>query len=212
VKTFAPEIDVNDGEVILRGIVDNLQAKKAAGEDARNVVGVWRVRNHLKVRPSTDEEDVRLADKVKEALSRDPYVEAYDIVVGADNGEVTLMGVVDSRSLKERSVWIAARTSGVLDVDDRLKVSGEVPGIMRARNDWALKQDIEKELAWNARIDEDDITVSVEDGMVTLSGKVDTWSERMAAQASAGEAGAEKIRNRLEVEHGPEVYRPDSGH
>ncbi|MDX1630654.1 MAG: BON domain-containing protein, partial [Thermoanaerobaculia bacterium] len=45
------EITVDRGIATLRGSVDNLRAKSAAEQTARNTIGVWSVRNRLKVRP-----------------------------------------------------------------------------------------------------------------------------------------------------------------
>ena len=52
VSAFSPDVTVEDGVVTLGGSVGNLKAKTAAAQDAKNVVGVARVENHLKVRPT----------------------------------------------------------------------------------------------------------------------------------------------------------------
>ena len=51
VLSFRPEVSVSDGVVTLSGTVRDLAAKRAAEADARNVAGVWRVKNRIKVRP-----------------------------------------------------------------------------------------------------------------------------------------------------------------
>ena len=51
VSAFSPDVTVEDGVVILGGNVGNLKAKTSAEQDAKNIVGVWRVDNFLKVRP-----------------------------------------------------------------------------------------------------------------------------------------------------------------
>ena len=43
------EIDVSDGEVTLRGAVDNRQAKRMAEDAAESISGVRDVRNELRV-------------------------------------------------------------------------------------------------------------------------------------------------------------------
>ena len=50
VYSFNPEIDVSDGFVTLSGTVNNFRAREAAGQDARNTVGVNGVANHIEVR------------------------------------------------------------------------------------------------------------------------------------------------------------------
>ena len=50
VSAFSPDVTVEDGGVILGGNVGNLKAKTSAAQDAKNIMGVWRVDNLLKVR------------------------------------------------------------------------------------------------------------------------------------------------------------------
>lgn len=68
VVAFNPVVDVDDGVVSLTGIVDNPKAKKAAEQDAKNTVGVWRVKNYLKVRPRISRSDAQLEKDVKLAF------------------------------------------------------------------------------------------------------------------------------------------------
>ena len=61
---------------------------------------------------------------------------------------------------------------------------------------------------------EGDIEVSVEDGVVTLKGTVDTWLYWQWVMDNAIEAGARSVRNRLEIryrptsKHKPRIYAP----
>ena len=49
VSPFNLDISVNIGVVTLSGRVNNLNAKRAAEQDVKNTIGVWGVKNHLKV-------------------------------------------------------------------------------------------------------------------------------------------------------------------
>ncbi|MGZ3705634.1 MAG: BON domain-containing protein, partial [Bdellovibrionota bacterium] len=51
--------------------------------------------------------------------------------------------------------------------------------------DKQIQKDVIKELAWNPAITETHVGVSVEDGIVTLSGKVPSYAEKAAAETSA---------------------------
>jgi hypothetical protein len=51
VDSFNPNVDVDNRIVTLSGVVDNLKAKRAAEQDAKNTWGVWRVKNLLTTRP-----------------------------------------------------------------------------------------------------------------------------------------------------------------
>jgi osmotically-inducible protein OsmY len=63
-KTFVPEVKVNEGAVVLTDTLDSAKARLAAASDARDTLGVWNVRNELVVQPSGTPSD---ADIVQDA-------------------------------------------------------------------------------------------------------------------------------------------------
>lgn len=70
------------GMIVLRGAVDSVRAKRAATDNARNTVGVQDVLNRLRVRPEGEQRaDADIAESVRQALTRDPYVERFEIAV-----------------------------------------------------------------------------------------------------------------------------------
>ncbi|HEU4697683.1 MAG TPA: BON domain-containing protein [Gemmatimonadales bacterium] len=66
--------------------------------------------------------DARIEEDVNEMLTRDPDVDASDIEVKVQNGEVTLTGHVDSRDAKRRAEDLAEQCSGVREVHNQLRV------------------------------------------------------------------------------------------
>lgn len=66
--------------------------------------------------------DDRIKEDVSDRLSDDWYLDASDIEVNVDSGEVTLSGTVDSRSDKRRAEDLAESVSGVTNVENRLRV------------------------------------------------------------------------------------------
>lgn len=66
--------------------------------------------------------DQRLYEDVCDALTRDPHVDASDIDVTVEDGEVTLKGAVTDRFQKRQAEHCAERVSGVRDVHNRLRV------------------------------------------------------------------------------------------
>lgn len=58
VHSFEPSIDVRDGAVALSGLAPTKEAAIAASEDARNVIGVSRVRNAVEAGPESTRPDV----------------------------------------------------------------------------------------------------------------------------------------------------------
>ncbi len=209
------------GVVTLRGRVDTVQAKRAAGTDARNTVGVVDVLNRLSVRPSTDIDDEEIASRIEAALLRDPYVERFDLIVRVINGRVHLDGTVDSHFEKARADEVASNVNGVVYVVNNLAVprEREAPRFdpyvdspylydfdwvdrgagSTAESDAEIKEAIESELWWSPFVDSDAITVFVEDGVVTLRGTVESWTEYATARENAYEGGATRVVNDLRI-------------
>jgi osmotically-inducible protein OsmY len=209
------------GVATLRGTVDNLKAKRAAASDARNTVGVLKVENRIQVRPEDPRTDDDVADDIRAALKRDPFVERHETVVGFDEGSCYLYGTVDSWFEKLRAGELATRVAGVRKVDNQLIVRSAIPyaqdpyiddwniydrpwyvytSTKTFKSDHSIREDVKDELWWSPFVDSDQIQVSVEDGVVELSGEVDSWSEWRSARENAYEGGAVIVRNELEVE------------
>jgi osmotically-inducible protein OsmY len=80
--------------------------------------------------------------------------------------------------------------------------------LTRAKSDWEIRQDIENQLFWSPFVDEDQVQVSVEGGVATLTGEVDTWGERQAAVENALQGGAASVDNNIQVTNPPSARRP----
>jgi osmotically-inducible protein OsmY len=66
--------------------------------------------------------------------------------------------------------------------------------------DLELKKSVEAELSWEPSVNAAEIGVAVKDGVVTLTGRVDSYWEKMAAErAAARVAGVRAIANELEI-------------
>lgn len=66
--------------------------------------------------------DQRILEDVCERLSRDDHVDASDVTVRVENGEVTLEGTVETRHMKRRAEDIAEEVAGVTDVHNQVRV------------------------------------------------------------------------------------------
>jgi hypothetical protein len=67
--------------------------------------------------------DDRILEEVNERLTDDHDVDASDVEVRVENGEVTLSGTVNSRHEKRMAEDIAESCQGVVDVHNRLRVA-----------------------------------------------------------------------------------------
>ena len=114
--------DVNAGIVTLYGSVANLAAKRAAGADASNVVGVLHVDNRLKVEPLAKQSDAEIAADLERALARDPFLRDDDVAVTVRDGTVRLDGTVDTQFDRAQAHELAYRAAGVVRVRNDLRV------------------------------------------------------------------------------------------
>lgn len=208
--------------VTLQGTVDNLRAKRAAEQLARNTVGVARVVNEIAVVPGERVSDEEAAEAIRSQLLSNVYTDAFEIQVDVEDGVATLTGTVDDFFEKAEAGDIASRARGVVDVNNLLQVAQAELGFYYdpylyeyhpyvdlwdaytpARttvSDAEIEDEIEDELFWSPFVDSEQVRVRVSEGVATLTGTVDTWREREAASENAYEGGALYVTNLLHVE------------
>jgi len=77
-------------------------------------------------------------------------------------------------------------------------------------DDLSLKEDVEDELQWEPSLNAAEIGVAVKDGIVTLTGRVSSLTQKYAAaRAAARVAGVKAVANELEVGPPPADRRTD---
>jgi osmotically-inducible protein OsmY len=80
----------------------------------------------------------------------------------------------------------------------------------RTRSDAEIEGDVADELTWAADVDDDDIDVDVNDGVVTLNGTVDSYFAKTRAEEEAADVfGVISVMNNLEVDLPYAVERSD---
>ncbi|MEP6671295.1 MAG: BON domain-containing protein, partial [Chthoniobacter sp.] len=207
VSAFQTRVTVNDGIVTLGGVVDNLKARKAAEEDARNTLGVLGVENFIKVRPVNPPSDSVLTNRVEEALMRNSLTAFEPIQVAAIHGTVYLSGMIDTPYMKETAIDSVYRVDGVTDVEDGLILRSKAG--VASMSDWELQHQIENQIAFSPLLDARKMEVLVANGVVTLKGEVNTLAARQTAMDLARKSGARSVRNRLTVMSLPVAHRPE---
>jgi osmotically-inducible protein OsmY len=185
------------GHVTLNGSVPTYAQKKIAGEDARNVVGVAWVTNDLTVKSIRRSDDAIRRDILSD-FSSDETLWNQNLVVSVHDGIVTLSGTVDSPYDKEHADAVASRTRGVREVNDNIVVNwGQeyrdlevyTRVVNRIASDWLLAPVKDK------------ISVAVQDGVVTLTGTVETFRQRQEAeQVAFNTTGVRLVDNQLKVQ------------
>ena len=137
-NSFDINTDVQQGEVILTGKVENSVDKKLAEELIANIDGVTSVDNQLTIVADSDMTkddemssddgmseltDAKIATVIKTRLLMDSDISGFDIDVDVEDGNVTLTGSVDSDAERDLAVEIAKSASDVMDVENNLTVT-----------------------------------------------------------------------------------------
>jgi len=209
VLSYKPDVDIRYGTVTLSGIVEDIKAKKAAEQDAKNTMGVLRVKNNLKVRPKTVPSNDELKKRISKAFLNDPYIERVELTISVYAGTVSLSGGVNTSWEKSHAERITEGVKGVVYVVNNIDFEHKWVW----KPDWDIKDEVKGQLFWSPFVDEDQVSVTVDNGIVTLTGTVDTWSERQSAEDNAYEGGAKDVKNKLTVtyrHYGPYHYGPYS--
>ena len=117
----AIELSVADGVVTLSGELPGLGGKRLAGVLAWWVPGSRDVINGIAIEPPEADNDDEIADAVRLALEKDPFVNAAQIRVGCRDSTVVLAGLVASASERDMAEFDAWYVFGVDRVDNRLE-------------------------------------------------------------------------------------------
>jgi osmotically-inducible protein OsmY len=113
------ELSVNDGVVLLDDHVPSLGQKRLAGVLAWWVPGSRDVINGMAVEPHEEDNDEELLDAVRLVLEKDPFVNADQIRVSAQNSVITLEGLVINdvqRRMAQNDAWYVFGVDKVINM------------------------------------------------------------------------------------------------
>ncbi|MEQ9409823.1 MAG: BON domain-containing protein [Fuerstiella sp.] len=180
-------VSADRGIVTLSGTVDSLRAKQHATRLAKLIRGVQSVINQMIVEPGTREDELLTLD-VEQALTQNSATESYEVLVAVQNGIAHLGGNVDSHAEKRLAADVASGVAGIREVDNRLKVQSP-----DQRPDKELRAEVEGLIGGSARLEDAEITTSLENGSVVLTGEVGALIERDIAEELASVNGVKSV-------------------
>jgi osmotically-inducible protein OsmY len=189
-------VEVDAGIVTLTGTVDGWAKKLAAKEAAHRVVGVRDVADDVRVKlpGSLLRTDTEIAKDVRFALEWEAFVPDQNIRSTVSDGLVTLEGEVNTLLQKEDAARAIRGVRGVKGVNNWLTVAHVQADPVQ------LRKSIEQALERRAEREAEKIRVTVEDGIVTLDGRVRTWPQRAAVLGAVSHApGVREVRDHLSV-------------
>lgn len=195
------KVSVHAGKATLTGKVDEDVNRDLAKQIALGVSGITEVDNRLAVDhdytpPVRTErafgdvvDDASITTAVKSKLLWSKHADGLATDVDTRAGKVTLTGKADSSAARDLAGRLARNTRGVVAVDNKLVVTAGKPSAeskaelaaietKRPISDGWITTKVKSTLAYSSSVDGSDISVTTKDGVVTLTGTVDSGAER----------------------------------
>ena len=203
-------VSVKSGVVTLDGRTATLYEKERAVDRARRVDNVKSIVDRIHLAASENfwvragapaPTNENLEKDVRDELWQDPRVkDPFEIIVTAVDGRVTLQGEVPSAYQKRLSARDSYNVIGVTLVRNLLSV--KTP----ARDDTSIREDVRFDLASESLLNGLNIAVRVTDGVVSLSGEVNTlFRKEHAADVASRTPGVRDVINGIEVNRIPSL-------
>jgi len=191
-------VSVHDGKATLTGAVADVVCKDLAKQIALGVNGIRVVDNSIEVpanyvTPAPSEKrsfgelikDVTTSAAVKSKLLWSRFGDGLSANVDTKGGWVYLAGTAVSPEAKEFAGKVAANTRGVRSVDNQLMIQTEMPGVTTTAGaeiaDGWITTKVKATFMYSTNVDSSDISVSTQDGVVKLDGKVGSGGRRSLA-------------------------------
>ena len=141
--------------------------------------------------------DVQLQRDVLEELNWEPSVEAAQIGVTAKDGLVTLTGHVPIYAEKHLAERVTKRVHGVRAVANEIEVR---PTDAHVRDDEAIASAALHALTWDAKVPDERLQITAEDGWITVEGTLDEPYQKTAIDRVLNHlVGARGISNATDV-------------
>lgn len=144
-------------------------------------------------------DDSAITAKVKAALVDDKNIKSTDISVKTEGSVVTLSGFVESQTQAEQAVAVTKGVEGVTSVSDKLHVRDSKNSSMQGyAGDAATTSEIKAKLLADDVVPSRKVKVETTDGVVQLSGTVDSPAQVERAEAIAKAVdGVKSVKNDL---------------
>jgi len=189
-------VEVDNSVVTLTGVVSSWAKKTAAEEAAHRVAGVLDVANDLVVKSAQGlrQTDTEIAAAIRQSLIWDVFVPEDKIQTTVRDGIVTLRGTVEYPSQRADAALAIRNISGVCGIENEIVVKRDevTKSDLRAAVRGALERRAER--------DANHIELEIDEGRVTLSGTVRSWTERQTVIGAVRDTrGVDVVIDKLHV-------------
>ncbi len=205
-ELYEIDVTVQDGSVHLQGTVQSWQEKQLALQVAKGVNGIKTLTHDIMIKTIDDRSDHAIREEIIQRLTYDVWVNPESLDVVVQDGTVSLSGTVNSLDQKSRAIhlsWVHGITAvhgDQLNVEwspsQRLRRTGLV-----TPSDETIQQAIKDALSYDPRVVKSDITIEVNEGLVILTGTVDTLYAKQAIEEDAqNTVGVYRVVNHAKVQ------------
>jgi osmotically-inducible protein OsmY len=142
--------------------------------------------------------DARIQTELVARLAADQDTSPFTIDINVNEGVVHLTGRVDTASERAEAARIAASIDGVRRVVNNLQLGEQTAG--EKLDDATITARVKAKIAASPQLNPFNIQVNTVEGEVSLTGRVNSRSEKEEAERLArGTDGVRQVRNLLEV-------------
>ena len=211
---FDLTVVVDGNKAVLRGNVEDRIGKDLAERIASDADGIKFVENNIAIdaahaRPTKagergfgeKVEDATISATIKSKLLWNSTTDGLDIHVDTSNGKVTLTGFAHSSGEKEQAGRIARNTHGVVALNNEIALGAKTETVVsvkskdeQALSDTWITSKVKSSLMFTRGVDSMGIVVATLNGVVSLSGMVDSTAEReLAVRVTQDIRGVKKV-------------------
>ncbi|MFT3868066.1 MAG: BON domain-containing protein [Nibricoccus sp.] len=206
-KSADVSIDSENGIVTLKGEIDNEKQRNIALETARDIPGVQRVNDEMRIAKQPSDE--RIATEVRGALLLHKNVSLIHTKVSSNEGVVTLTGSAESEAEKSLAARYAADVRGVKRVVNNIQVEPDKNRSSASASDRSMGEKIDDgaitakikyalgaERATSALRTE----VTTENGVVTVRGEAKNSAEKdLVTKLAKSVEGVRDVHNEMVI-------------
>ncbi|CAA9309497.1 MAG: hypothetical protein AVDCRST_MAG56-6107 [uncultured Cytophagales bacterium] len=147
--------------------------------------------------PAISDKDITHA--VQTEFGVRPTLSSESFTIATNKGVVQLSGTTDHILARDRAEEIALAVKGVRGVVNRIQVRAS------GRTDAEIQKDVEKAILTDPAADAYEVQAKVKGGIVSLTGKVDSWAEsQIATRVVKKVKGVRQVDNQITV-----LYKTD---
>lgn len=164
-------VEVKGDRVNLWGTVDTLAEKDFIAQRISRIDGVHELDNGLTVADDGTVKDKDIEQSIQERFNQSNYTEIIGLGCRVSKGIATLLGHVEAQSTERLAKRLASQVRGVKEIRSEIQL------LEKGVDDATLVNRVENALAASPWVNAQEIKTSARNGLITLTGLVDTQEE-----------------------------------